>query len=319
MGLLSRPVIEVLERIKPRNTRDADWADQSRYLIEGNEQLAELLASDDLAPAFVRGSGNHPKAHWRRGYNEHGGTATPWSRPAEPYTSWEQYAMTPKDVAPGGIFYHSHPGAVERIGGGYVNNSRVDGPLKIGVGLSAPDYMWMIGNADPVGITSLDPHGGLGYAIKNPNAPSRIWEKIQSMPKPETTQLYKSLGDDVVDELGDLTGSAGWSDQVSISPLGMMDIVTSEGIGRALKKVGVLDHQGYEPGSDAARRGAELMEPAIQTAEDFAVERIAGYLRKMGFTSGKISAIIAAAVSSGSVGSLLAHLQREEATKDEIA
>jgi len=318
MGWLSKPVIEVLGRIKPRLTKDADWADQSRYLIEGNEQLAELLASDDLAPAFVRGSGNHPKSHWKRGLNEHGGTATPTSRPAEPYTSWEQDALTPKDVVPGGILYHSHPAAVERIGGG-LGNSDATGPLKLGVGLSAEDYMWMIGSPDyPAGITSLDVHGGLGYAIKNPKAPPRLWQKIQSMPRPQITDLHRSLGDDVIDELGDLRGSGGWSER-SITPLGMMNIVTSEGIGRALKKVGVLDHQGYEPGSAAARRGAELMEPAIQTAEDFAVERIASYLRKMGFTSGKISAIVAAAVSSGSVGSLLAHLQREEATKGEIA
>jgi hypothetical protein len=70
--------------------------------------------------------------------------------------------------------------------------------------------------------------------------------------------------------------------------------------------------------ADAAERAAHLS-PMTQFAEDAAEDMLVQRLKEMGFSNGRISAILASAGSAGAVGSLLAHLTRQEATKDEVA
>ena len=82
---------------------------------------------------------------------------------------------------------------------------------------------------------------------------------------------------------------------------------------RALNNVGIIDYEQTIPKSAAGKRGYEVFERQIERTAADATDYLQHWLKERGFADGKISAILAAAVSSGSVGSLLAHLQREEA------
>ena len=306
MGFLSKSVKDAIRAAEPDwrqawQREAADWNDIADNLILGNERLADKIdsvqsvADDPLAARLL--SGGRPE-----NYFEWGGVATDKTSD-EPYTSFKAGSITPQPFKQGsGVFFHTHPSKIKTGSG-----------AKVGSWLSENDLDWAIMN--DMGITSLDRAGGLGMALVNPK--SQLDMAI-------ARRLNKNLLGDTVRPQIKEAGSPGDLFMTSPAYGGATDIFPAEeiaavrGVGQALKNANILTHYSYTPGPMGGA-GEKAMAPMVEASRKLAEMFIRPYLAARGFKDGKIDLIIAAAVSSGSVGSLLAHLQREEATKDEIA
>jgi hypothetical protein len=315
MGLLSPRVIEAIKK-GVSSARSEVYAREpslreglTENWIAGNEQLARIMKnkhpdSDDMT--LPRGG-----RFW-----EWGGRTGPLYREL-PRTDKQPTSIRIPDAAPGSYFYHNHPVTSEAIPGAT---------------LSAQD-LWVALRRGLAGMSSLDAEGGLGLAVVSPKAQRFVPEwfspagytRLDGDPLTNLPAYMNELKDELAPAHGmhqiagkDLlspTGNPHPSLRQKIGPFRWPDIEpTSEGIGRALQNTGLLDHYSYTaPTVAAAAKREAILGKYIANAEDVATERLSKMLKERGFPDGKISAIIAAAVSSGSVGSLLSHLTREEA------
>ena len=310
MGLLSKSVKDAIIAAAPdwrqsrRVRQPAEWKDVADNLILGNERLLDKIdsklpsAGDPVAAQYNRRNGR--PENWF----EWGGVAT-GTTSDEPYTSFHGGKIVPRPFKQGsGVFFHTHPNRIKSPGG-----------ANVGSWLSDGDLDWAI--TSDMGITSLDQHGGLGMALVNPKA-----EADMAIARKLTDAL---LGGDVRPKIKEAGGPR---NLFATSPFSGAqteiwepeELAAPRGIGLALKDANILTHYSYTPqGMSKNYEGERVMAPMIEASRKLAEMFIRPYLAARGFKDGKIDLIIAAAVSSGSVGSLLAHLQREEATKGEVA
>jgi hypothetical protein len=309
MGLLSKPVIDALRRGVRKwahlsNTSESDALADN--VIAGNEQLALLLKGQHPAPETQLILPPNSR------YWEWAGSATPRGMSPRPSSSGR---FDQVDVHLGGIddevVYHSHPVHTKSDLG------------KLGSSLSSADMDIAVDQG--TGITSLDSMGGLGVMLPNRNAVreiknrgsylpiGRVVEDVESRLKRQFTPPRVKLSTWLA-ATGKPNPLAANLDQQHHLWSPSADEAASDAVGTTLERLGVADHFSYTPknATDVAERAAHLA-PMMQFAEDEAEQMLVQRLKEMGFSNGRISAIIASAGSAGAIGSLLALLQREEA------
>jgi len=318
MGLLSKPVVDALRGgiRKWRHLTSEEQDALTGNLISGHEQLARILKGEHPTPDAVTFSPLIMPPNARS--FEWAGTATPWGVSPRPRTDQD---FNQVGVAIGGVddevMYHSHP---------YHSKTELG---KLGSSLSSVD----IDNGVDAGfgVTSLDSIGGMGVMLPNRNAVREIKNRGRYLPvervvadvEGKVNKQFRPARIKISQQLS-ATGkpSPVWSsfDQQHHLWSPAADEVSADAVGTVLERLGVADHFSYMPknAADAAERAAHLS-PMTQFAEDAAEDMLVQRLKEMGFSNGRISAILASAGSAGAIGSLLAHLTRQEATKDQHA
>ncbi len=270
---------------RPAGYTASEWADILQNLERGNNDLIGAMNHGSLS------------SNW-----EHGGIVEPGVQFNPLKTTRTSRDPTSVDVGKSldpmkAVVYHSHPSQVIAETGEWMP------PI-----LSTGDLGYALN--DDRAITSLDPQGGMAWAIRNQAAPKvdrvtwdRILQDAELAAKNASPDLQEWTRTSVLD-LGN-------------PPVTMDDslLAGTMGIGHALKNRGVLSHFGNEPGNELQQAGAAILKPATQAATSAAEDTIARWLKARGYSDGVIKSVIASLTATGSLISAVKSVEDSETEK----
>jgi hypothetical protein len=301
-GALGALLRAVKREWPPSGFTPMQWHNLVDNLVSGNRMLDQayrvggknMLTTMEGKPITIA----HP---------EYAGAVSPRLGIA-PVTQGHPFQVGPQvhmnDYTPDMVLYHSHPHIIKDPYAG----------MQYPAGLSGPDIAAM----DPAspwamrGVTSLEPEGGFGYAIRSAKAaplerglmgdPSSTWTKMEQ----------RAL--DAARHGGKLHGAEFQLPRGSGELLGLRSDVLPEaslpsrfGVARALEGRGWIERGGYVPGTREQAETLDAYGPAI----DDATEAADDYLTET-FGSGRLGAYLLAALAGGG-GALGALSARERA------
>lgn len=203
----------------PSGIAENDWQEIARSADSGNKRLAARMANPDEP---------------QRVY-EFGGIANA-DDPIDLVTSFDPFAVKgmrlPRAAGKGTLLVHSHPHLAPLEG-----SPDIVSPTP----LSAQD---MIALGSLNAITSLDPTGSMGYAVRHKGAPygSLPWSDLWN----ETKEAAKKAAPPATSPTFRLPG-AGASNSSALDPdnFELYEAVASPALGLALKRAGLLERYGY--------------------------------------------------------------------------
>lgn len=271
----STKLFNALER--PGGYTGPEWDSILFQLNEGNQQLVDAMSHGSISSNWEHGGILEP--HVGRNY-------------LAPYTT--KTSRSPTEVAiemsndpMKSMVYHSHPHDLIAETGEHLPPALSIGDLEYALNKER-------------GITSLDPQGGMAWAIRDDAAPKvdrETWAKIRNDAQLAAASVFPDTQGwtrhgVVARDRSRFDPEFDASDQYLAATLGM---------GQALKNRGVLSHFGRAPGTEAQQAGAALLEPAVKSATAAAEDTIARWLKERGYSDGVIKSIIGSMLASGTL------------------